>query len=334
MNLEEWMANLDPKTAARIKTAEENTVKRLPVASYSMTNALGGGLAKGRIFTVYGNQSSGKSTLFQESIGKIWQPQGLVCAYVDTEAAFEKEWAKGLGVDPSEMILITSKSSGKIEKELRPLLKAKIDVVIIDSISDIMPEEFLDEKGNLNEQDDRKKIGAHAKAITQLINGILYENEETAVVLLSQNTTKFEKWGAVQAPHGGNKVQFASSQIVRLVSSNSDSKAIKGETWVGNHVFEEPIGRPVNGIVEKNKLGPQSRAFKYNLFYAGDFIGIDRAGELIDAGLDFGVIEKSGTWLTFGEYKAQGDKKLAQLLRAEPDAVEELERLINVERNI
>jgi len=334
MSLSEWMANLDPKTASRVKTAEENTVQRLPLVSYSLTDALGGGIAKGRFVTVYGNQSSGKSTLFQETIGKIWQPQGLVCAYVDTEAAFDKEWAIRLGVDPKEMILINSKSSGRIEKELRPLLRNKIDVVVIDSISDIMPEEFLDEKGNLNEQDDRKKIGAHAKAITSLINGLMYENEDTAVVLLSQNTTKFEKWGAMQGPHGGNKVLFASSQIVRLVSSNSDSNAIKGKTWVGNHVFEEPIGRPVKGVVEKNKLGPQSRTFEYNMHYAGDFIGIDRATELVAAGTKFGVIEKSGNWLGFGDHKANGEKNLGKLLRDDPEAVVELERLIDIERGL
>jgi len=328
------MANLDPKTASRIKTADEHVIERLPLISYSMTDALGGGIAKGRFTLIYGNQSSGKSTVMQETIGKIWQPQGLICAYVDTEAALDKEWSEKLGVDNKELILINSKSSGKIEAELKPLLKNKIDIVVIDSISDIMPEAFLDEKGNMMEQDKRKQMSAHAVAIGNLIKGIMYENTDTAVVMLSQNSTKIEKWGSYQGPHGGNKVLFASSQIIKLTSSNTDANAINGEVWHGDHVFQEPVGRPVKGIVEKNKLGPQSRTFEYDMYYAGDFIGIDTAKELVSAGSKFGVIKKSGNWLSFGDNKANGERNMADLLRAEPDAVEELKRLIDIERGL
>ena len=269
----------------------------------------------------------------QESIGKIWQPQGNICVYVDAESAYDRDWTARLGVNNDETILIRSKSSGRIEKELVPLLDAKADIVVIDSVSDIMPEAFVDDKGVMNEQDARKQIGAHAKAITALINGLLYVNQETCIILLSQTTTKFEKYGPVQVPHGGNKILFASSQIVRLSSSNSDSNSIKGEVWSGSKVFEEPVGRKVKGVVEKNKLGAQSGTFEYNMYYKGDEVGIDRVDEIVTTAINYDVIVKGGTWYTFGDFKGQGKDKVVQFLKSEPDAMEEvLDKLARAKR--
>lgn len=330
--LETFLEGLDPKTAKRIKTAQQTEIERLPLASYSLTKALGGGIAKGRIATFYGNQSAGKSLLMQESIGKIWQPMGLVCAYVDAESAYDKEWTARLGVDNEEVILITSKSSGKIELELTPLMKNKIDVVVIDSISDIMPEAFVDEHGVLNEQDKRKQMGAHAKAITALINALLFLNEDTAVVLLSQTTTKFETWGAVQVPHGGNKTLFASSQMVRMSSSPTEKNQIKGELWVGDMVFEEPIGRTVKGIVEKNKLGKQSTTFEYDMYYGGKTVGIDIIGEVINEAVKYDVIEKpsKSAWYSFDGQKWQGKDNTVAYFKENPEELERLKKEIVV----
>jgi recombination protein RecA len=322
--LEDFLATLDPKVAKAVQTAQEVEVERLPVISYGMTSALGGGFGRGRIATVYGNQSAGKSMLFQETIGKLWQPMGLVGAYVDAETAFDKDWTAKLGMDNEETILIKSKSSGRIEKELVPLMDADLDYCVIDSISDIMPEAFVDEHGNMNEQDKRKQMGAHAKAITALINGLLYVNKETCIILLSQTTTKFENWGPVQVPHGGNKTLFASSQIVRLTSSNSETNSIKGDVWVGEKVFELPIGRKVRGVVEKNKLGAQSRTFAYNMYYDGPEVGIDRVGEIIEVATDLDVIKKGGSWYTYGDLKWQGDKKVITHFKSMPDELDEL----------
>lgn len=333
-NFEDFLATLDPKVAKAVRTAQEVEVERLPVISYGMTNALGGGFGMGRIATVYGNQSAGKSLVFQETIGKMWQPMGLVGAYVDAETAYDKAWTARLGVNNEELILINSKSSGRIEKEIVPLMDAKLDYVIIDSISDIMPEAFVDQHGNMNDADSRKQIGAHAKAITALINGLLYVNQNTAVILLSQTTTKFEQWGPIQVPHGGNKTLFASSQIVRLTSSNSDSNAIKGELWIGEKVFEKPVGRKVRGIVEKNKLGPQSRTFEYNMYYDGADVGIDRVGEIVLEAVNMEVVQKAGSWYTFGDFKCQGDAKLVNHLKSEPDELENMIALIEEAKNV
>lgn len=325
---EDFMSGLDPKTAKRIKTAQETQITKLPLASYGITKALSGGIAKGRIALVYGNASSGKTLLLMESVA-AWQKQGLICAWVDAEGAYEKEWAARLGVNNSELILIQSKSSGRIEDELRPLLEAEVDVVVVDSVSDIMPETFIGKDGSLNDQGDRKQLGAHAKAITALINGILYLNEDTAVVLISQTTTFIGQTYVKQVPHGGKKIEFAASQIIKLTSSNTDAKQIKGDVQVGEMTFSQPIGRRVDVLVEKNKLGPQHRVCEYDMYYAGHTPGIDTIGELIDEAIKYEVITKKGAWFYYDDNTWQGRPMVVTFFKDNPETVELVKKEIH-----
>lgn len=295
-NFDQFVNGLDPKTAKRIKVAEEIELIKHPLASVGLTNALGGGIGAGRVTLCYGNTSSGKSALFQQSIGELWQPAGLVCAYVDAEGTYEKNWGSRLGINNKELILIQSKSSGRIEKEIKPYIEGGIDIIIIDSISDILPEVFIDKDGGM--QEDRKQIGAHAKALTNLVNGIHYINEKTAVVLISQTTTKIEQTYVKQVPHGGQKIPFASSQIIKLTSSSTEKQQIMGELQMGDRIIDQPIGRKVEYFVEKNKMGRQHMKGLYDLYYAGKFVGIDTYGEITDLAETFGILKKSGAWYT------------------------------------
>lgn len=330
MGLEDFLAGLDPKVVKRIKTAQETEIVKLPLASYGLTKALNGGIAKGRIVLLYGNTSSGKTLLMMQSVA-VWQKQGLVCAWVDAEGAYEKEWAASLGINNDELILIQSKSSAKIEDEIRPLLEAHIDVIVIDSISDIMPEAFFDKSGALNAQMDRKQIGAHAKAITALVNGILYVNEDTAVALISQTTTQIEQSYAKQVPHGGQKVTFAASQIIKLTSSNTDAKQIKGDVNVGEMTFQQPIGRTVAVLVEKNKLGPQHRVCDYDMYYAGTAPGIDSIGEVVDEAIKYDVVKKTGAWFTYKENKWQGRPAVVDFFKENPEFMELIKDEIRIQ---
>lgn len=328
MGFSDFIEGLDPTTAKRIKTAEQTTLVRLPLASYGMTKASNGGIAKGRIALLYGNTSAGKTLLMMESVAK-WQKMGEVCAWVDVEGAYEKEWAARLGVNNDELILIQSKSSGKIEDEIRPLIENKIDALVIDSISDIMPEVFLEKDGSMSDQNNRKQLGAQAKAITALINGILYINDDTAVVLISQTTT-FISQGQVnyvkQIPHGGKKAEFASSQIFKITSSNTEKEQIKGDVKIGEVVLGQPIGRHVDGLVEKNKLGPQHGTWKYDMYYRGDHVGIDVIGEIIEEAITYGVIVKAGSWYNWGSNKWQGKTMVVAFFSTEPDFLEQLKK--------
>jgi recombination protein RecA len=329
MKYEDYLATLHPKVAAAVKTAQETEVVKLPLASYGLTQALGGGIAKGRVTLIYGSTSSGKSAIVQESIGRLWQPAGLVCAYVDTEGTWDKNWTSRLGVNNEELILIGARSSGRIEKEIRPHLKNKIDVIVIDSISDILPEVFVDKSGEMNEQEDRKQIGSQAKAITALINGMHYLNEDTAIVLISQTTTFMGQSYVEQVPHGGQKTQFASSQIVRLTSSASPNSQIKGKEYVGDFVFEVPVGREVEYLVKKNKLGKPFGSGKYNFFYSGHKVGIDSLGEIIDEAISFDIIKQSGAWFSYGEEKWQGKPRVVEFFEKNDEELELVEKQIH-----
>lgn len=332
MAYEDFLERLNPKVASALKTAASNEIVKLETASYGVNRELGGGIAKGRVSLTFGPPSSGKSLFWQQSIGQ-WQKQGLVCAWVDVEDAYDKEWAARLGVNNDELIMINAKSSGRIEDEIRPLLEAEVDVLVIDSISDILPEVFVNDKGEMNSQEDRKQIGSQAKAITALINGIHYVNKSTAVSLLSQTYKSIGNY-TEDIPHGGNKALFSSSQIIKLNSSASPNQQIKGEVEIDGHVFLKPIGREVDVLIRKNKLGAPFGTCTYNMFYDGDYVGIDVAGEIVEEALAFGVINKAGAWFTYTDDRQwQGKKTLQKAARKDPALLEEIKADIALARN-
>lgn len=323
MAYEDFLSRLNPKVASALKTAATTEIERLPLASRGLTDALGGGIGKGRVTLTYGPPSSGKSALWLQSIA-AWQDMGLVCGWADVEGAFEPSWAKRLGVKTDELVLVGSKSSGRLEADIRPLLEAKIDVMVVDSISDILPEVFVGKGGEMNEQEDRKQIGSQAKAITALVNGIHYLNQGTAVGLISQTTTFMGQSYVEQVPHGGQKVQFASSQIIRLNSSASPNAQIEEDVWVDGHVFKRPVARDVDWLIKKNKLGSPFRTGTYRFRYEGERVGIDVTRELIDEAIAFDVIRKGGAWFSFGDQKWQGQNALTDEVRSDEGLQKEI----------
>ena len=329
MAFEDFLSKLDPKTAKRLKTAQEIELVKFPVASTGLTHALGGGIGAGRITLVYGNTSSGKSVLMMQTIGEL-QKQGLVCAWVDVEGTYEKSFGARLGINNDELILIQKKSFGGITDQIMPLIRAGIDMIVIDSISDALPEVFVDKDGSAVEFDKMKQLGAHAKSCTMMVNAIHYENDRTAVVLISQTTTKIEATYVKQVPHGGQKVPFASSQIIKLTSSNTEGQQIMGNSYVGDLILEAPIGRKVEYYVEKNKLGPQSRKGKYDLYYDGDFVGIDSVGEVVDKAEILGIVTKKGAWYTVEEKQMQGRPKVISALREDDVLLKTLTEKVNL----
>lgn len=328
MSYESFISTLNPKVASALRTADEVEVERLELASFGITRALGGGVAKGRMSLVFGSTSGGKSSLLMESVGN-WQKQGLVCGYIDVEGTYDKEWAGRLGVNNKELILQGSRSSGKIEKEAIPLIENGIDVLVLDSVSDILPEIFLGKDGSgMNDQADRKQIGSQAKAITALVNGFHYVNTNTCIILLSQTTTNLSGMHPEQVPHGGEKIKFASSAIIKLNSSPSLSKQIMGDIHVGNSVLNVPVAREVEFLIRKNKLGRPFGSGKYVFHYAGDKVGIDHAGEVIEAAKDYGIVEKGGAWYNYSGNKWQGKAAFSEHLNNEPELLAEIKAAI------
>lgn len=325
---EDFIAGLSPTVAKYIKTAEETKITKLPLASYGLTKALKGGIAKGRITLLYGNESSGKSLLMMQSIG-VWQEQGLVCAYVDVEGTYDKAFGARLGVNNDELILIQKRSSAQIEDAIKPLLYGKIDVIVIDSISDVLPEIFIGKDGSMNDQMDRKQLGAHAKALTALVNGIHYMNESTAVVLISQTTTFIGQTYVEQVPHGGKKVLFASSIIIKLTSSAAENSQIKGHVYVGDLIFEKPIAREVAFLVKKSKLGGAFGKGDWIMYYAGERVGIDVTAEIVEEAVSYGVVVQSTKWFKYKEKNHNGMPNLVKFFKENPDELELVKKEIN-----
>lgn len=330
-NLDALLETLNPKIAKSFKRARDVENVRLPMASARLTQQLNGGIGKGRMSLFYGNTSAGKSALIMQSIG-LWQAMGEVCVYVDTEGTWDNDWAESLGVDVDELILIQSKSGAKIYEQVKPLLEAEVGVLVIDSISMILSDEFIDGDGNAKGLVDQRQIGAHAKAITKLISALHYSSDSTAILVISQTTTEIGQTYTKQIPHGGKKMLFASSQIVKLTSSSTEAKLLKKEITVGNRVISVPVGRAVDFLVEKNKLGPQGGTGSYDFYFKGDEVGVDRIGEIIDMAIDYGVIKKGGSWLSIDELSWQGRSKAVDHYRALPDDLDDLKtRVLEVE---
>lgn len=326
--MDAFLSTLPPAFANQVKMANEIETHRLPLISKKLTKDLGGGIAKGRITLIHGDPSAGKSAMVLQSIGQ-WQKQGLSCAFVDVEGTFDKDWSERLGVDNENLLVIqTSKSSGKVEKSILPLIQGDIDVLVIDTISDIAPEAFVDDEGVLKDQEDRKQIGAHAKAITALIHGIHYYNDKTAVILISQDTTKFANTHVQFVPHGGKKTLFNSSQIIRLQSPQGDQNFIDGVVMVNGNPVKKVVGRRVTYTVMKNKLGPPKGSGEWHFYFEGDSVGVDKAQELLSLALDTGTIKKAGAWFFYKDEKFQGEKKFCDELRTNGDLFDRLTKSV------
>lgn len=330
--LDEVMSKIDPKTAKKILTGSQIEIVRYPLVSKGLTYALGGGIAAGRVCTTFGNPSAGKSLLFQESIGRIWQPMGLSCAYVDSEGTYNPQFSAKLGVDNDNIKVIRQKSFGAVTDVAIPLIENGLDILVIDSISDLLPEVFVDD-GHVVSFEKAKQMMAHAKSNTQMMNLMHYANERTAIVLLSQTTTDLSGMHPEQKPHGGKKIEFGSSQMIRLASSPSDTQQIKGQLQIGDRLLEKPIGRKVDAVVKKNKLGRSHQKVSYNMYYAGNRIGIDTVAETVSLAEEFGVVAKGGAWYYFKDEKWQGEAKFAEAMRNEPELVEKIDAELAIAMN-
>jgi recombination protein RecA len=325
VSFEDFMANLDPKTKKGFDVASELETVRYPLASKRLNYALGGGIGAGRVLGLYGNFSSGKSMLCLQSVA-LWQKMGLAVVWADAERAFDREFAEKLGVDTSKLLITGSKSGETLSNQMAEVIKAEANIVVLDSISAIMPANFIDKDGSLKEADSRKQIGAHSRAIKSVIETLLYNNHKTAVILISQSTTKIEATYTKQIPHGGNSFEFSTSQIVKLTSSNTEAKQIKGMVQMGDLQLEQPIGRTVEAKVEKNKLAAQSGTAKYDIYYAGDFVGIDDCGEIVDMCVEFGIINKSGAHFKYDEIGYHGRTALVESVRQDSELKTKLEK--------
>ncbi len=332
IQIEEFLSQLDPSLRKRLSNATDVEVVKQKTPSISLNNALKGGFAYGRQVLVWGNKSAGKSSFCLQMIGEA-QKEGKLCAWIDAEQSFDPEWAKKLGVDTDKLIYSAAKTINDMVDVATQLMKAKVDILIVDSISALLPAIYFEKDSNeLKALENTKQIGAEAKDMTNAVKMLNYANNQdgqTLLVLISQLRNNIGAMYASHMPTGGLAVKFFSSTVVKLWSSDSDNNALKSKITVGDKLIEGKVGRKVNWHIDFNKTGPGFLSGEYDFYFDGDTIGVDKVADLVDTAELLGTIEKGGAWYTVLGERLQGRAKVIEYLKENPEKLKELESTIN-----
>ena len=323
--LDDILAKLDPKTRARVQSAIDVNVDKQPTPSIGLNLALKGGLAYGRQILVWGNKSAGKSSFCLQMLA-LAQKEGKSCAWIDAEHSYDPEWAKSLGVDSEKLIYSQAKTVNDMVDVATKLMEADVDIIVVDSISALLPAIYFEKDGNeLKDLQDTKQIGAEAKDMTHAVKMLNYANKNTLLILISQQRNQFGSMHASHIPTGGMAVKFFSSTVIKLWSSEAEANAIKAGIKVGDKIIEQRVGRPVNWIIDYNKVGPPNLSGQYDFYYQGENLGVDLVGETLDVAEMCGIVEKGGAWYTVDGERFQGRAKAVQYLRDNPKVVTKLQ---------
>ncbi len=282
----------------------------IPTGSIGLDIALGiGGIPRGRVVEIYGPESSGKTTLALQILAEA-QKKGGIGAFIDAEHALDVSYAKRLGVNTEEL-LISQPDYGEQALEICDLLvrSGAVDVIVIDSVAALIPQAELE--GNMGESQVGSQARLMSHAMRKLTGSI--HRSRTAVIFINQIRMKIGMggYGSPETTTGGNALKFYSSvrMDIRKIQTLKDK--------------DEVYGNRVRVKVVKNKLAPPFREAQFDILYG---LGISREGELIDLGVEYGVIEKSGSWYAFGnERLGQGKENVRAYLQENPDIRERIE---------
>lgn len=315
-NIEDILAQVDSKIRKNFTTAEGMKAEKLELPSIGLTRGLGGGLGAGKIATIHGSKSAGKSSLMLQTVG-IAQEEGKTCAWVDAEKAFDSEWAERMGVDCSQLIVTKASDMIRVGNEVVALIDAGIEFVVIDSISALIQPSYLDKDNkDLAGMEATGKIGSFSQGIKKVIRSINHVNDNAVVVFISQQTTQFlgSSGYTRQVAEGGNAVEYYSSQVIRLHSPMSKKTNIIKEVDVGNRLYEGIVGRKVHWEVQYNKLGHDGESGTYEFYHTGPTVGVDNRLEVMDLALGAGIMERRGAWYYYGDDKWNGADAVVEWL--------------------
>ena len=299
---------------AIMKLGDESieNVEAIPTGSIALDAALGvGGYPKGRIIEIYGPESSGKTTLAIHAIANV-QKEGGIAAFIDAEHAFDRFYAEKLGVDTNNM-LIAQPDNGEQALEIAEQLirSAAVDIVVVDSVAALTPKAEID--GDMGDN----KVGLQARLMSQALRKLTatISKTNTTCIFINQLREKIGvMFGNPETTTGGNALKFyASVRLdIRKVTSIKD-----GDNVVGNQVRVKVI---------KNKVAPPFRKCEFDIMFGQ---GISRSGEIVDVGVELGILKKSGSWFSYNESKlAQGREATKKLIEDNPELATELENLI------
>ena len=297
-----------------MKMADENIeqVEVIPTGSIGLNAALGvGGYPRGRIIEIYGPESSGKTTLAIHAIAEA-QKQGGIAAFIDAEHAFDRFYAQKLGVDMNNL-WISQPDNGEQALEIADQLirSSAVDIIVVDSVAALTPKAEIE--GDMGEN----KVGLHARLMSQALRKLTSNISKTNTTCIFINQLR-EKIGVMfgnpETTTGGNALKFyASVRLdIRRVTSLKDGDEVKGNQ--------------VRVKVVKNKVAPPFRKAEFDIMFGS---GISKSGEVIDLGVQLGIIKKSGSWFSYDEQKlAQGRDASKKLMEDNPELAEEIEAKI------
>lgn len=288
-------------------------VESISTGSLGLDIALGvGGLPKGRVIEIYGPESSGKTTLTLHAIAES-QKAGGIAAFIDAEHAFDRGYAEKLGVD-IENLIISQPDNGEQALEIADNLirSGAIDIVVIDSVAALTPKSEIE--GEMGDS----KMGLHARLMSQALRKLTGSISKTncTVIFINQLREKIGvMFGNPETTTGGNALKFYAS--VRLdIRRSTQIKDSNGEI----------MGNRTKVKVVKNKVAPPFKTAEFDIMYG---VGISKVGEIIDLGVDYEIIKKSGSWFSYGDTKlGQGRDAVKAILMDNPELFEELEQTI------
>lgn len=315
--LDEVLARLNPKTAAAFVKASEVETELLSTPSLGINMAIGG-LRYGAIHTLWGTRSSGKS-LFCLGLVREAQKNGKACAWVDAEKNFDPVWAAKNGVDVDNLLVSHTTNMVDTANNAVDLVNKGIDLLIIDSISVQLPQSYFQD-GELKGLEGTNQIGTFSKNYASMVSMINNVNHHTNVVVISQVRNKFGQHHASKSLMGGEASEHINSTIIKFWALTAKDKQITKKIPVGNMILERPVGRKVIWTIDKARGAGHEQTNDYDLYFAGPEVGIDLTGEIITYGIEFGIINKSGNWLAYGDMKSlNGESKFRDYLKENPD---------------
>ena len=287
-------------------------VEAISTGSLGLDLALGvGGYPRGRVIEIYGPESSGKTTLTLHAIAEA-QKAGGIAAFIDAEHAFDRFYAANLGVDIDNLI-ISQPDYGEQALEIADNLisSGAIDIVVIDSVAALTPKSEIE--GEMGDS----KMGLHARLMSQALRkltGTIHKTKCT-VIFINQLREKIGvMFGNPETTTGGNALKFYAS--VRL--------DIRRRTQIKDG--DKVVGNSTKVKVVKNKVAPPFQVTEFDIMYGE---GISKTGEILDLGVEFGIVKKSGSWFSYGETKlGQGRDAVKSLIKDNPELAEELETKI------
>lgn len=334
-NIEEILSQLNPKLRKKISLGSDIAhTEFAKTPSFGLNHALNGGLPYGRQILIYGNKSSGKSSFCLQTIAEA-QKEGKACAWIDAEMTYSPEWARSLGVENNTLIHSTARTMNDMVDVGTELMKAGVDIIVVDSISALLPAIYFEKDSTeLKQLENTKQIGAESRDMANAVKMLNYANNQvkpTLLIFVSQIRNNFGSMHVSHEPTGGHATKFYSSTIIKLFSSHSDNQAIKGKIYVGDKVLEEKVGRKVRWDVQFSKTSPSFQSGEYDFYFRGNDVGVDTVADLVDTAEMLGFVERAGAWYTVEGERYQGRDRLVLGVKESPDLQQLLkEKILSV----